>query len=105
MPIFDLSIVFYSEASGTRKSGHCGGAYNLPNNWYNEIPTDITSKTTPTNLAVSNSGDCIVGSTANEYAETIHTPIKPTNIGFSVRSHKIPISSPQNMTIDIPWNM
>ena len=60
MPKFDLNIIFYSEASGACKSGHCGGAYNLPNNWYNEIPTDITSKTTPTNLAVSNSGDCIV---------------------------------------------
>ena len=66
------------------------------------MPTDTRIKTVPTNLAVSNSGDCKVGSTVYEYAETMTTPIIPTNCGFSVRSHKIPIKRAQNMTIDNP---
>ena len=105
IPELYVIIILNLPTRRTSESAHCGGAYSLPNNWYNDMPTDTTSKTTPTNLAVSNSGDCNVGSTAYEYEDTMTTPIKPTSIGFYVRNHKIPTSKPQNTTIDIPWNI
>ena len=42
---------------------------------------------------------------ADIYAAHITTPTTPTSCGFSVRSHKIPITSDQKMINDKPPNM
>ena len=62
----------------------------------------------PIILAPSNSAEAagtVPVSIAVRYAAHMAIPTMPTNIGFSVRNHKIPTPNAQKITIDKPPNI
>ena len=77
-------------------------------NWYNVMPKLNANSRAPIIRAPSNSGlgcGTVPVSIAVRYAAHMLIPTRPTSIGFSVRSHKIPTASAQKITSESPPNM
>ena len=69
------------------------------------MPKDRANSKPPIILAPSNSAEAAVtvpDSMAVRYAAHMAIPTMPTSMGFSVRSHKIPMASAQKITMDRP---
>ena len=80
----------------------------VDSNWYIVMPKLRANNKDPIILAPSNSAEAAGTapvSIAVRYAAHILIPTKPTSIGFSVRSQRIPTPNAQKITIERPPNM